>query len=86
MLKRVGETKAVSAAYENSIPITAAETRNNSDRVFVLIIVIVIICYWDSHTKKCKRKNKNNNNRENGSSNGFSKLYYFQCESDKQMH
>ena len=31
ILRRVGETKAVSAAYENSIPITAADIRTNSN-------------------------------------------------------
>lgn len=36
ILSKVGDTKAVSAAYENSIPITAAEIRTNSLRVFRL--------------------------------------------------
>jgi len=36
ILRSVGETKAVSAAYENSIPITAADTLTNSARVFFL--------------------------------------------------
>lgn len=36
MLNRVGDTNAVSAAYENSIPITAADTFTNSLRVFDL--------------------------------------------------
>lgn len=41
MLKRVGETNAVSAAYENSIPITAADTLSSSTRVFGLVFVVV---------------------------------------------
>lgn len=36
IFNKVGETNAVSAAYENSIPITAADTRTNSPRVFFL--------------------------------------------------
>lgn len=36
MRKRVGETNAVSAAYENSIPITAADTRTSSIRLLGL--------------------------------------------------
>lgn len=36
MLSNVGDTNAVSAAYENSIPITAADTFTSSLRVFGL--------------------------------------------------
>jgi len=36
MSKSVGDTKAVSAAYENSIPITAADMRTSSLLVFFL--------------------------------------------------
>lgn len=36
MLNSVGETNAVSAAYENSMPITAADTFTSSMRVLVL--------------------------------------------------
>lgn len=42
MLKSVGDTNAVSAAYENSIPITAADTFTNSLRVFDLQVTNVI--------------------------------------------
>lgn len=36
IFSKVGDTKAVSAAYENSMPITAAETRTSSARVLCL--------------------------------------------------
>jgi hypothetical protein len=36
IFSRIGETKAVSAAYENSMPITAADMRTSSKRVFLL--------------------------------------------------
>lgn len=36
IFSRIGDTKAVSAAYENSIPITAADMRTSSERVFLL--------------------------------------------------
>ena len=36
ILSRMGDTKAVSAAYESSIPITAADMRTSSERVFLL--------------------------------------------------
>ena len=36
IFSRIGDTKAVSAAYENSMPITAAEMRTSSERVFLL--------------------------------------------------
>lgn len=40
IFNKVGDTNAVSAAYENSIPITAADTRTNSIRVLCLQIEI----------------------------------------------
>ena len=36
IFSRIGDTKAVSAAYENSMPITAADMRTSSSRVFLL--------------------------------------------------
>ena len=36
IFKRVGDTNAVSAAYENSIPITAADIFVSSQRFFLL--------------------------------------------------
>lgn len=41
----VGETNAVSAAYENSIPITAADTLINSNLVLFLLIKLKWTCY-----------------------------------------
>ena len=46
IFNKVGETNAVSAAYENSIPITAADTRTNSARVFFLQRVRPSVGSW----------------------------------------
>lgn len=58
MLRRVGETKAVSAAYENSIPITAAETSSSSDRVFVLIIIMIVSFFFFSLLEFARKEEK----------------------------
>lgn len=54
ILSRMGETNAVSAAYENSTPITAAEILTSSQRVFLLKEHLADLRMWPNTLTEVK--------------------------------